>query len=74
MPGQLPDQIPDHYDIIGEHRTASCRFLVVDEAGQRYTWDVERRQLTPITVVSMEEWRLDVDRDRVAARVPDGSR
>jgi hypothetical protein len=24
--------------------------------------------------VSMAEWRLDVDRDRVAARVPDGSR
>jgi hypothetical protein len=70
----MPGQLPDHYDIIGEHRTDACHFLVVDEAGERYTWDVERQQLTPIAVLSMAEWRLDVDRDRVAARVPDESR
>lgn len=64
----------EHYDIIGEHRTDPFRFLVLDEAGQPYIWDLELTKLTPIDAVRGEEWQLDADRERAAARVPDGSR
>ena len=68
--------MPDHsdFDIIGEHRTDSCRFLVLDADGTHAVWHVDLGTVTPVEAVNWEEWRLDVDRDRVAARVADGRR